>query len=1090
MQPAVTCQTANSWTVFWVGLDGWDSNAVEQGGSYALCGAVGSTPVYSLWWEMWPTNAVQAVTLPQQVQPGDVIQATVTYNPNASNYIIAVEDVTTSQGFAEVQTCAANVTCENASAEVVTEAPGYPLPPVGPGGLYSLANYGTMAYTSASVTDSSGSTGALNAPQWTSYSISETNDTPPDYSSVSPLNTNGNGFSVTWVPSAANSQTIVFTSTPPPNAVVGGPTYAVTATGGGSGNPVVISIDAQSTGVCSLSGNVVSFIGAGTCTLDANQAGYSLFPLPAPQVQQMIAVGTSATQSAVTLYVAIGGNDTGNCQASLAPCATISYAVSQALNGDTIDLGPGTFAATVANAEGVSLTIQGSSSGTAPATTVESANPTDYVFGSGRGGLTLDHLTINGLSGVALVSGYAGYMNVTDSTITNSSTAVIAGAVGGSVDITDSTISGNTVGVNDAPSSGGASITASTIANNGVGIEMDNPASYSVTDSIVGRNSVKDCVFPSGTVISGGGYNLDDDGSCGFSGTSSSDKPAGLNPAGLQNNGGPTQTIALTPGSSAIGGVNNSTLCSTPDQRGVTRPTPCNIGAYQAVGLTSVGTLANKSGTGATTVAVSPQHGGDLLALAIKVYSSSITASSVSGGGANTWTRAANVSEDGNDLQIWIGTVSTTGTSTITVTFSGSVTSTYTGLAVHEFSASSGSGTVWGIDSASGISNASSTTVTFPKLTPTGTGELYFGYAAVANNAAAGSTSGFSYATTSDADVATYNTNVSAAVQPTAKQSPAGASGAVAVFITASPSSSSVTVPGPPTITSVVPGNGQLTVNFTPGSNGGSPFTAFTITCGSLSVSASGAATSATVSQLTNGTKYSCTVSASNVNGSGPPSTAATGTPSAATVAPTITSVGTLANKSGTGATTVAVSPQHGGDLLALAIKVYSSSITASSVSGGGASTWTRAANVSEDGNDLQIWIGTVSTTGTSTITVTFSGSVTSTYTGLAVHEFSASSGSGTVWGIDSASGISNASSTTVTFPKLTPTGTGELYFGYAAVANNAAAGSTSGFSYATTSDADVATYNTNVSAAVQPTAKQSPAGASGAVAVFITAST
>lgn len=349
VQPAVTCQTANSWTVFWVGLDGWDSNAVEQGGSYALCGAVGSTPVYSLWWEMWPTNAVQAVTLPQQVQPGDVIQATVTYNPNASNYIIAVEDVTTSQGFAEVQTCAANVTCENASAEVVTEAPGYPLPPVGPGGLYSLANYGTMAYTSASVTDSSGSTGALNAPQWTSYSISETNDTPPDYSSVSPLNTNGNGFSVTWVPSAANSQTIVFTSTPPPNAVVGGPTYAVTATGGGSGNPVVISIDAQSTGVCSLSGNVVSFIGAGTCTLDANQAGYSLFPLPAPQVQQMIAVGTSATQSAVTLYVAIGGNDTGNCQASLAPCATISYAVSQALNGDTIDLGPGTFAATVAN---------------------------------------------------------------------------------------------------------------------------------------------------------------------------------------------------------------------------------------------------------------------------------------------------------------------------------------------------------------------------------------------------------------------------------------------------------------------------------------------------------------------------------------------------------------------------------------------------------------------------------------------------------------------------------------------------------------------------------------------------------------------
>ena len=182
-----------------------------------------------------------------------------------------------------------------------------------------------------------------------------------------------------------------------------------------------------------------------------------------------------------------------------------------------------------------------------------------------------------------------------------------------------------------------------------------------------------------------------------------------------------------------------------------------------------------------------------------------------------------------------------------------------------KFSASSGSGTVWGTDSASGISNTSSTTVTFPKLTPLGTGELYFGYTAVANAGAAGSTSSFSYATTSDADVASYNTNVSAPVQPTAKQSPAGISGGVAVLLTASPSSSSVTVPGPPVITSVVPGNGQLTVHFTPGSNGGSPFTSFTVTCGGLNVSASGSATSATVSQLTNGTQYSCTVSASNV---------------------------------------------------------------------------------------------------------------------------------------------------------------------------------------------------------------------------------
>ncbi|KTD55481.1 hypothetical protein Lsan_3437, partial [Legionella santicrucis] len=56
-------------------------------------------------------------------------------------------------------------------------------------------------------------------------------------------------------------QTITFTSTPPSNATIGG-TYTVTATGGISGNPVVFSIDANSTsGACTISGSLVSFTG-------------------------------------------------------------------------------------------------------------------------------------------------------------------------------------------------------------------------------------------------------------------------------------------------------------------------------------------------------------------------------------------------------------------------------------------------------------------------------------------------------------------------------------------------------------------------------------------------------------------------------------------------------------------------------------------------------------------------------------------------------------------------------------------------------------------------------------------------------------
>ena len=54
---------------------------------------------------------------------------------------------------------------------------------------------------------------------------------------------------------------------------------------------------------------------------------------------------------------------------------------------------------------------------------------------------------------------------------------------------------------------------------------------------------------------------------------------------------------------------------------------------------------------------------------------------------------------------------------------------------------------------------------------------------------------------------------------------------------------------------------------------------------------------------------------------------------------------------------------------------------------------------------------------------------------------------------------------------------------------NTGSAGSTSGFTYALTSTDNVVAYKTAVSSAVSPTAAQSPAGASYAIAALITAS-
>jgi len=82
-------------------------------------------------------------------------------------------------------------------------------------------------------------------------------------------------------------QTITFTNTPPTNASVGS-TYTVTATGGGSGNPVTFSVDASSTSGCTVNastGLVTMTAPQGTCVIDANEVGTSTYAA-APQAQQ------------------------------------------------------------------------------------------------------------------------------------------------------------------------------------------------------------------------------------------------------------------------------------------------------------------------------------------------------------------------------------------------------------------------------------------------------------------------------------------------------------------------------------------------------------------------------------------------------------------------------------------------------------------------------------------------------------------------------------------------------------------------------------------------------------------------------------
>jgi len=122
------------------------------------------------------------------------------------------------------------------------------------------------------------------------------------------------------------SQTITFTSTAPTSAVVGGATYTPTASAS-SGLSVTITIDATSSGVCSISGGAVSFTAAGTCTIDGNQSGNSTYG-PAPQRQQAFTVGkgsqTITFTSTAPTGAEVGGNYTPTAISSSGLTVTIA----------------------------------------------------------------------------------------------------------------------------------------------------------------------------------------------------------------------------------------------------------------------------------------------------------------------------------------------------------------------------------------------------------------------------------------------------------------------------------------------------------------------------------------------------------------------------------------------------------------------------------------------------------------------------------------------------------------------------------------------------------------------------------------------
>ncbi len=116
VQPAISCNgTKNNFVSEWVGLDGFNSNTVEQTGTVSWCGGKNHrSPKYFAWFEMFPAASVNVY----KIKPGDVIEPVVSFANGT--FTLTITDHTNGKS---ATTSAACSQCLRTSAEWIIERP-------------------------------------------------------------------------------------------------------------------------------------------------------------------------------------------------------------------------------------------------------------------------------------------------------------------------------------------------------------------------------------------------------------------------------------------------------------------------------------------------------------------------------------------------------------------------------------------------------------------------------------------------------------------------------------------------------------------------------------------------------------------------------------------------------------------------------------------------------------------------------------------------------------------------------------------------------------------------------------------------------
>jgi hypothetical protein len=241
---------------------------------------------------------------------------------------------------------------------------------------------------------------------------------------------------------------------------------------------------------------------------------------------------------------------------------------------------------------------------------------------------------------------------------------------------------------------------------------------------------------------------------------------------------GTSDVSAVTTGIKAATGTTMTPATSASGGRGAAKP----ANAAASPSLWSATPVYYVYGAGLQSFAIAPDSLRNLYLMFVEIDpSTSVTVTSVSSSRVS-WTRAVQVYSGGKDFEIWTGIPTSLGDSAVSFAFSGSVSKSNveTGRQQFQSSLATPHWTVTGSWDAYPWGN----TIIYPAL-HVAPGGGYWAYGKTTNVGSAGSTPGFSYDVTPQANVVAYSTSAVGLVSPTAPTLP-GSGTSVGVSVSAS----------------------------------------------------------------------------------------------------------------------------------------------------------------------------------------------------------------------------------------------------------------------------------------------------------------